>query len=289
MAAPLATPLATLNVVAPAGVKAGVNFFAVAPSGETLTVPMPPDVGPGQIFTCIVPAHVLMPPQMAQPVMEVTQITTITNIYQAPAVVRMEDPLPDLNKAATQAKLPTPMEMQRIGDQQRQQEKETAVTQQRLPAMSPFYCTCLGAILPTASVSRWELPPVLRTCGVITTLEIDLRNQTFAPGYDNRTPETQFKSCACISNTELLVPPEVSVAKSGCGGCSSNVEIKDKRPKELRGSVSHHPKGIVRVGGCACINNVNATILEHGQPLPKGLFHWFFGGDHYARPGSNFV
>ena len=277
MATPLATPLATINVVAPAGVSSGQPFYVIAPSGETLTVPMPADVGPGQIFTCIVPAHVMMQPQMAQPVMEVT---AITNIYQLPTVSAVNTQPHDLKKAATQAKLPTPLEMQRIGDQHRQQEQEAAATQPRLPQMEPFFCTCLGELKPTASGSRWELPQEVNICGCITTTEMDLRNQTFAPRSDNRTPDTRLKSCACISNTSLLVPPapEVSVAKGGCGGCINNVTMNDKRPKELRGTVVPHPKAVVRIGGCACINNTDVTILEHGQPLPKGFFHWFFGG-----------
>ena len=144
--------------------------------------------------------------------------------------------------------------------------------------MEPFHCTCLGEIQPTANGSRWELPTELRTAGCITTTAMDLRNQTFAPG----ERQMRLKSCACINTTELLVPPEVSVTNSGCAGCISNVKMVDRRPVELRGS-RPDPKGVVRVGGCACINTTAATTLEHGQPLPKGFFHWLLGGDHYAR------
>lgn len=276
--------LPLLNVVAPAGVKANQLFTVITPSGEPLNVPLPPEVKPGQIFTVIVPAHTLLHPPQTQ-MTQVTQITQITNIYQMSAVQAAPQPAA-LQPAKTVAKLPTPLEMQRIGDQHRQQEREVAATQQRPPPMESFHCACIGEVQPTAGGSRWELPRALRTCGVITDVEMDLRNQTFAPRKDNRTPETRLNSCACISNTELLVPPEVSVAKSGCGGCISNLNMKDRRPAELRGTMILQPKGIVRVGGCALIHNVDVTILEHGQPLPKGFFHWFFGGDHFARPGA---
>lgn len=76
---PIGEPIATLNVVAPPNVKKNECFTVLAPSGESVSVPMPADVAPGEIFTCIVPPHVLQPPQALQQT-TVTHITQITNV-----------------------------------------------------------------------------------------------------------------------------------------------------------------------------------------------------------------
>ena len=260
---PMGEPLALLNVIAPAGVKSGQMFAVVAPSGETLSVPMPEDVGPGQMFTCIVPAHVLQPPTQ----ITITHVTQITqNIYLMPAVKAD----PGLQHSDTVAKLPTPLEMQRIGDQQRHQEE---LANERLPPMNPCWCTCIGDFSPTDGGARWELPPVLRSCGCITVNKMDLRNQTFSPV----TRQMSIEPCACIHTNDLLVPPEVLVSPGcWCGGCIGTLEVKDRRPQELRGS-RPKIKGVVRSTGCACINATNVTVLEHGQRLPKNFLQWVFG------------
>ena len=156
--------------------------------------------------------------------------------------------------------------MQRLGDQHREF-KETTQAEQ-LPPMSACLCAPIGDFKPTAG-GRWELPPSLKTCGCITTTEMDLRQQSFAPNQRQFT----IQACALINDIEVLVPPEISVSKGGCAGCISNIEVKDRRPKELRHSWPT-PRGVLRIGGCSCINTVKATVLEHGQPLPKNFFQW---------------
>lgn len=261
---PTAEPLATMNVVTPTGVKAGDFFTVVSPSGEPVSVPMPVGMVAGQVFTCVVPAYVLQSPAQASTVTQVTQITHVTNVYQQPAPAAIDN---KAKPAKTKAKVPTPQEMQRIGDQHRLYQQSAT---EQLPPMEDSFCTCIGDNQPTSN-QRWELPARFKVCGCITTTQMDLRQQTFGP-----TRQMVIDNCACINTTELTVAPETNVTAGGCTGCISTLDVKDKRPKELR---AHRPvaSGVVRVKGCACINTVEVKIFEHSQPMPKGFFGWMFG------------
>ena len=101
---PTAEPIATLNVVAPSGVKTGQTFSVVAPNGESLSVPTPPEVAPGLVFPVIVPARFLQPPQQVT-VTTVTHVTHVTNIYMAPTVTAVQGQPVGIASAVDVAKL----------------------------------------------------------------------------------------------------------------------------------------------------------------------------------------
>ena len=237
------TPPPLLTVTAPWQARAG-SFFAVqAPNGEHLSVQVPPDVQAGATFQVIVPAHVLCAPP------------SITDVPMG-MPVNSSQPANKLPRA----QLPTPLEMQRIGDAHRSAIANGAELSQRPPPLKAHMCACIGDM---ETSGRWELPHILTTYGCITDLKLDLRDQRFAPG--ERTFTVRY--CALIHSGKLIIPPEINMQGSGCALIPS-LKIKDKRPKELRGH-RVQPTGVVNVEGCALIADIDATMLEHGQPTPK--------------------
>ena len=255
MAEPVAVPVGEptappplLTVLVPSGLRSGDTFAVQAPNGEFLSVQVPAGCLPGFPFSVIVPPHVLVAP---------------ATVF-APMAVPVHDPAlqVDLLSRATH---PTPKEMQRIGDAFRSQRlhlegKEGTGSTARPPPLQADNCGCIANV---QTKGQWELPPKMSTCGIISTVQLDLRDQQLQPGQRTFT----IKSCACIHTNELIVPPEINVQGGGCA-LISNVQQNDNRPKEIRGT-RVPPVAAVRTGGCACIHTTSATTIEHGQAIPK--------------------